>query len=89
MRIGNWDGNMFFHFINDRIKPRSGIERRRNVHLNFLNRNIKNATKMTQIIKQVCANAQAGQHILIMSNGGFGGLHQKLLAALHKTDIVS
>ena len=46
-------------------------------------------SSVDEIIKQVCANAQAGQHILIMSNGGFGGLHQKLLAALHKTDIVS
>jgi UDP-N-acetylmuramate: L-alanyl-gamma-D-glutamyl-meso-diaminopimelate ligase len=26
--------------------------------------------------------ARAGDHILIMSNGGFGGLHEKLLAAL-------
>ena len=34
------------------------------------------------IIEKVCANAQAGQHILIMSNGGFAGIHQKLLAAL-------
>ncbi len=24
----------------------------------------------------------AGDHVLIMSNGGFGGLHQRLLAAL-------
>jgi UDP-N-acetylmuramate: L-alanyl-gamma-D-glutamyl-meso-diaminopimelate ligase len=28
------------------------------------------------------AQAQAGDHILCMSNGGFGGIHQKLLAAL-------
>lgn len=34
------------------------------------------------IIEKVCASAQAGQHILIMSNGGFAGIHQKLLAAL-------
>jgi UDP-N-acetylmuramate: L-alanyl-gamma-D-glutamyl-meso-diaminopimelate ligase len=26
--------------------------------------------------------ARPGDHILIMSNGGFGGLHDKLLAAL-------
>jgi UDP-N-acetylmuramate: L-alanyl-gamma-D-glutamyl-meso-diaminopimelate ligase len=25
---------------------------------------------------------RAGDHVLIMSNGGFGGLHDKLLAAL-------
>jgi UDP-N-acetylmuramate: L-alanyl-gamma-D-glutamyl-meso-diaminopimelate ligase len=26
--------------------------------------------------------AQAGDHVLIMSNGGFGGIHDKLLAKL-------
>ncbi|NOU51699.1 UDP-N-acetylmuramate:L-alanyl-gamma-D-glutamyl-meso-diaminopimelate ligase [Pseudoalteromonas sp. JBTF-M23] len=35
-----------------------------------------------EIIATVCAKAQPGQHILIMSNGGFEGLHQKLLSAL-------
>ncbi|MCL2872553.1 MAG: UDP-N-acetylmuramate:L-alanyl-gamma-D-glutamyl-meso-diaminopimelate ligase [Betaproteobacteria bacterium] len=28
------------------------------------------------------ADTRAGDHVLIMSNGGFGGIHQKLLAAL-------
>ncbi|BBN80511.1 UDP-N-acetylmuramate--L-alanyl-gamma-D-glutamyl-m eso-2,6-diaminoheptandioate ligase [Pseudoalteromonas sp. A25] len=35
-----------------------------------------------EIIAKVCEKAQPGQHILIMSNGGFEGLHQKLLSAL-------
>ncbi len=26
--------------------------------------------------------ARSGDHVLVMSNGGFGGLHDKLLAAL-------
>jgi len=34
------------------------------------------------IIEKVCKKAKAGQHILIMSNGGFAGIHQKLVAAL-------
>lgn len=34
---------------------------------------------LVQAITQV---AQAGDHILVMSNGGFGGVHQKLLDAL-------
>ncbi|MCE9685613.1 UDP-N-acetylmuramate:L-alanyl-gamma-D-glutamyl-meso-diaminopimelate ligase [Shewanella sp. AS16] len=34
------------------------------------------------IVARVAANAEAGEHIIIMSNGGFGGLHQKLLSAL-------
>ncbi|STR45550.1 UDP-N-acetylmuramate:L-alanyl-gamma-D-glutamyl-meso-diaminopimelate ligase [Iodobacter fluviatilis] len=34
------------------------------------------------LIEAVRLAAQAGDHILIMSNGGFGGVHGKLLAAL-------
>ena len=34
------------------------------------------------IIKLVCAEAKQGDEILIMSNGGFGGIHQRLLTAL-------
>ncbi len=29
-------------------------------------------------------SAQPGDHILVMSNGGFGGIHQKLLDGLAK-----
>jgi UDP-N-acetylmuramate: L-alanyl-gamma-D-glutamyl-meso-diaminopimelate ligase len=34
------------------------------------------------LVQQVVAAAQAGDHIVCMSNGGFGGIHQKLLDAL-------
>ena len=30
----------------------------------------------------IAASARPGDHVLVMSNGGFGGLHEKLLAAL-------
>ena len=35
-----------------------------------------------EVIVQVVAAAQAGDHVLCMSNGGFGGIHDKLLKAL-------
>jgi UDP-N-acetylmuramate: L-alanyl-gamma-D-glutamyl-meso-diaminopimelate ligase len=35
-----------------------------------------------QVLAQVRAAARPGDHILCMSNGGFGGIHAKLLAAL-------
>ena len=35
-----------------------------------------------QLVKAVVATAQPGDHVLVMSNGGFGGVHQKLLDAL-------
>ncbi|QDL53629.1 UDP-N-acetylmuramate:L-alanyl-gamma-D-glutamyl-meso-diaminopimelate ligase [Rhodoferax aquaticus] len=35
-----------------------------------------------EVIAQVLAHVQAGDHIVCMSNGGFGGIHQKLQLAL-------
>ena len=37
---------------------------------------------LDELVQAVKAQAQAGDHILVMSNGGFGGVHQKLLDAL-------
>ena len=34
------------------------------------------------LVNAIVQAAQPGDHILVMSNGGFGGIHQKLLAAL-------
>ena len=34
------------------------------------------------LVTQVASAAQPGDHIVCMSNGGFGGVHDKLLAAL-------
>ncbi len=37
---------------------------------------------IAQLVAAIAAAAQAGDHVLIMSNGGFGGIHDKLLAQL-------
>lgn len=37
---------------------------------------------LAQLIQAIKQEAVAGDHVLIMSNGGFGGIHQKLLDAL-------
>ncbi len=34
------------------------------------------------LVEAVAAEARAGDHVLVMSNGGFGGFHQRLLEAL-------
>ena len=34
------------------------------------------------LVGEIASEARAGDHILVMSNGGFGGIHGKLLAAL-------
>jgi UDP-N-acetylmuramate: L-alanyl-gamma-D-glutamyl-meso-diaminopimelate ligase len=37
---------------------------------------------ITELVERVAAAARPGDHVLCMSNGGFGGIHQKLLDAL-------
>ncbi len=37
-----------------------------------------------ELVFKLSQQAQQGDHILVMSNGGFGGLHEKLLTALKK-----
>lgn len=37
---------------------------------------------LAELIAAVAKTAVAGDHVLIMSNGGFGGIHNKLIAAL-------
>jgi UDP-N-acetylmuramate: L-alanyl-gamma-D-glutamyl-meso-diaminopimelate ligase len=40
------------------------------------------ADNLDQLLAQVTAAVQPGDHLLCMSNGGFGGVHAKLLEAL-------
>jgi UDP-N-acetylmuramate: L-alanyl-gamma-D-glutamyl-meso-diaminopimelate ligase len=40
------------------------------------------AASVDELVQDLRAEARAGDHVLIMSNGGFGALHDKLLAAL-------
>jgi len=39
-------------------------------------------TDLHELVGAACADARAGDQILVMSNGGFGGVHEKLLATL-------
>ena len=40
------------------------------------------AGAIAPLVDQVVAAARAGDHVVCMSNGGFGGVHEKLLAGL-------
>jgi UDP-N-acetylmuramate: L-alanyl-gamma-D-glutamyl-meso-diaminopimelate ligase len=37
---------------------------------------------LNQLVQAIVARARADDHVLVMSNGGFGGIHAKLLQAL-------
>jgi UDP-N-acetylmuramate: L-alanyl-gamma-D-glutamyl-meso-diaminopimelate ligase len=36
------------------------------------------------LVQAVANEARPGDHILVMSNGGFGGVHQKILTAIQE-----
>ena len=40
------------------------------------------ATDIDQLVAEVAETTRPGDQVVIMSNGGFGGIHQKLLASL-------
>lgn len=40
------------------------------------------AGSIDEIVDQVCTTVRAGDHVLCMSNGGFGGVHERLLSRL-------
>ena len=37
---------------------------------------------LQRLVEQLAGEARRGDHVLVMSNGGFGGIHDKLLASL-------
>jgi UDP-N-acetylmuramate: L-alanyl-gamma-D-glutamyl-meso-diaminopimelate ligase len=43
---------------------------------------VRFAESVDDLVKELVADSRTGDHILVMSNGGFGGLHDKLLGAL-------
>jgi UDP-N-acetylmuramate: L-alanyl-gamma-D-glutamyl-meso-diaminopimelate ligase len=53
-----------------------------------LNVNVSDKAKsfddLDALVEAIIKEAQAGDHILVMSNGGFGGIHQKILTALQE-----
>ena len=40
------------------------------------------ATDVESLVTSLAAELRPGDHVLVMSNGGFGGLHEKLLTVL-------
>jgi UDP-N-acetylmuramate: L-alanyl-gamma-D-glutamyl-meso-diaminopimelate ligase len=44
------------------------------------------AGSIDALVAQVVVATRPGDHIVCMSNGGFGGVHDKLLSALHAND---
>ena len=53
--------------------------------MKFAIRNVNPCISLPKwLVADVVANARAGDRVLVMSNGGFGGVHQRLLDALQR-----
>ena len=39
-------------------------------------------TDLDALVEAIARDARPGDHVVVMSNGGFGGIHDKLLARL-------
>ena len=50
--------------------------------LNAAGRSAREAASIDDIIGAIVKEHRPGDLVVVMSNGGFGGIHQKLLAAL-------
>ena len=44
---------------------------------------VRFSSSVDALVKDLADEALPGDHVLVMSNGGFGGLHGKLLAELN------
>jgi UDP-N-acetylmuramate: L-alanyl-gamma-D-glutamyl-meso-diaminopimelate ligase len=53
--------------------------------LSDLGRRATHYEQVEDIVSRIAEEAEPGDHLLVMSNGGFGGIHQKLLDALTKS----
>jgi UDP-N-acetylmuramate: L-alanyl-gamma-D-glutamyl-meso-diaminopimelate ligase len=49
-----------------------------------LGANARVAASVDALVQGLADDSRAGDHVLVMSNGGFGGLHEKLLAELRR-----
>ena len=47
-----------------------------------IGRSVRAATSVDALVGEIAKEARSGDYIVVMSNGGFGGIHGKLLAAL-------
>ena len=52
------------------------------VVLSALGNQMQAYSEMDQLVHAIARDARPGDHILVMSNGGFGGIHRRLLDAL-------
>jgi len=63
----------------------SGYEDKFDYLKDVLGTKLTTFTEITPLLKQVISQSRPHDHLLVMSNGGFGGIHQKLISGLSQT----
>jgi UDP-N-acetylmuramate: L-alanyl-gamma-D-glutamyl-meso-diaminopimelate ligase len=57
-----------------------------NTYMQPLAERVSISTDLQELVSNVAAETQPGDHVIIMSNGGFGGFHERLIERLeHRT----
>ncbi len=73
----NWDVELY-----DKLLTITGGKERMRHYAERYAPDIAARPDLDALIKAIAANAQSGDQVLVMSNGGFGGIHEKLLKQL-------
>ena len=47
---------------------------------------VRSTGELDALVAAIAREARPGDHVVVMSNGGFGGIHGKLLAALRAAE---
>jgi UDP-N-acetylmuramate: L-alanyl-gamma-D-glutamyl-meso-diaminopimelate ligase len=84
MKMGTWKENLAGSLITaDRVFCyTANLGWNAAESLQSLGSKISNHDSLEQLIAAIVETTYSGDHVLIMSNGGFGGIHEKLLKAL-------
>lgn len=83
MKMGVWKNNLAQSLLEaDQVFCFTGDAQWAQAALDTLGTKACCYDDLSQLVKSIATFTQSGDHILIMSNGGFGGIHEKILSAV-------
>lgn len=83
MKMGVWKNNLAQSLLEaDQVFCFTGDAQWAQAALDILGTKACCYDDLSQLVKNIATFTQSGDHILIMSNGGFGGIHEKILSAV-------
>jgi UDP-N-acetylmuramate: L-alanyl-gamma-D-glutamyl-meso-diaminopimelate ligase len=86
MKMGTWKDSLADSLVEaDQVFCFSRDAQWAKAALNTLDKKASCYDDLHQLVQNISIIAKPGDHILIMSNGGFGGIHEKILIALQNS----